>query len=127
MPYCNGHDFFHELEEVYKNELIYRAIVVVNIGGCEDMQYDLECYNHNVTYILSVNESIDYEKLDSRVLVMEYSLFKQFIDYMDYRYGIDNISFNLIAFAYDIPDDISNDMKSFYENIKKHNTNTIII
>lgn len=127
MPYYNGKDFFFELEEVYKNELIYRAIVVVNVGACEDMQYDLECYNHNAKYILHINENTDYEKLDSRVLVMEYPLFKQFIDYMDFKHGIENISYNLIAFSYDIPEDISNELKDFYNKINKNASNTIII
>jgi hypothetical protein len=127
MSYCNGNDFFYDLEEAYKNESIYRAIVIVNMGACEDMKYDLECYNHSATYILNISESTDYEKLNSRVLVMEYSLFKQFIDYMDYKYGIENISYNLIAFSYDIPSEISDDMKIFYKNITKHNSNTIII
>ncbi len=126
MSYCSGNDFFYDLEEVYKNELIYRSIIVVNIGNCEDMQYDLECYNHNAKYIMNINENIDYDKLDSRVLIMEYSLFKRFIDYMDYKYGIDNISYNLIAFTYDIPLDIKKDLKNFFNKIKK-NDNTIII
>jgi hypothetical protein len=58
---------------------------------------------------------------------MEYTLFKQFIDYMDYKYGIENISYNFIAFSYDIPDAISKDLKEFYNHTTKHNLNTIII
>lgn len=118
--------FIDDLETLYCDELIYRAIVVCQDGYESDMQELLESYGHTVHRIESVinDNDTDYETLDSRILLICCSAFKTLIQHLNKRYGLQNISYNLIAFAYDIDEDVCNQLKTWVEGL---NTNDIII
>lgn len=116
--------FINDLESVYTNELIYRSIIVCQNGTKSHVKDLLETYDHTISIINDIDTSIDYEKLDSRILLVSIDKFKSLIEYLDDKYGLQNVSYNLIAFTYDIDYDTWNNMKEWY--IKK-NGNGIII
>ena len=71
-------DFVNKLEEVYKNQLIYRTLVVYgNENNVCIYKYMLE-QNNNSVYVVN-DRKIDYDKLDHRILMVNDNKFKDFV------------------------------------------------
>jgi len=72
-------DFVNKLEEVYKNQLIYRTLIVYgNETYVSIYKYMLE-QNNNSVYVVN-NKKIDYDKLDYRILMVNDKKFKDFVE-----------------------------------------------
>lgn len=119
--------FFNDLEYIYTTNSIYRAIVVTDINCQEYMKKKLDMYNHTSIIIDDNIKDINYENIDCRVVIVDYNFFKTFIDHLNECYDINNSSYNLIAFSYDINDDIKNNLIKYYNNISYSKHNTILM
>lgn len=72
-------DFVNKLEEVYKNQLIYRTLIVYgNEKYVYIYKYMLE-QNNNSVYVVN-NKKVNYDKLDSRILMVNDKRFKKFVE-----------------------------------------------
>jgi len=72
-------DFVKNLEEVYKNQLIYRTLIVYgNENYVSIYKYMLE-QNNNSVYVVN-DKQIDYDKIDYRILMVNYKKFKEFVE-----------------------------------------------
>lgn len=119
-------DFIMKIEEIYKNELIYRALVVSDIGDAENIKNIFEENDHSVK-IFKKSEDIDYNILDCRIFVIEYLLYEEFLIYNILKYGIDNLPFNLIIYSCNIDNNIIEDLKEKYNKHTHNNNNKAII
>jgi hypothetical protein len=119
--------FFNDLENIYTTNSIYRAIVVTDINCQEYIKKKLDMYNHTSIIINDNIKDINYENIDCRVVIVDYNFFKTFIDHLNEYYDIINTSYNLIAFSYDINDNIRNKLINYYHNISYLKHNTIIM
>ena len=73
-------DFVNKLEEVYKNQLIYRTLIVYgNKKYVPIYKYMLE-QNNNSVYVVKNNNNINYDKLDYRILMVNDKKFKDFVE-----------------------------------------------
>ena len=72
-------DFVNKLEEVYKNQLIYRTLIVYgNEKYVSIYKYMLE-QNNNSVYIVN-NKKVDYDKLDCRIIMVNDKKIKDFVE-----------------------------------------------
>ena len=72
-------DFVNKLEEVYKNQLIYRTLIVYgNEKYVSIYKYMLE-QNNNSVYVVN-NKKINYDKLDYRILMVNDKKLKNFVE-----------------------------------------------
>ncbi len=126
--YNYDYNFLSNFENVYKNMLIYRSIIVVNnLNDIDYLKKNLINCDHTVFVIKDnniFNNNFNFNKLDKRVIIIPCSLFVNFIDYLN-----DNdlfSSFSLIAY-YNIDNLIKLLLTSYYNNITNNYCNTIII
>jgi hypothetical protein len=115
--------FINDMEGVYQTHSIYRGIVATNLNREEEYKELLEKNTHTVCIIHTVDD-IDYETLDSRVLVMDYLIFKEFVKKVLYN---KDTSYNFIGIAYDIDNEIKDELIAFYNNVSKYKSDVIII
>jgi len=120
----HNNNFVEDLEKIYQTYSIYRAIIVTDIKTEQEYTELLEQYNHSVRVINTITDQ-DYDNIDDRILLMNYEVFNNFMDYFDY--DIINTSFNLIAYTYDIKDNIKNNLVCKYNKLTKNNANNTII
>lgn len=72
-------DFVNKFEEVYKNQLIYRTLIVYgNETYVSIYKYMFE-QNNNSVYVVN-NKNIDYDKLDYRILMVNDKKYKDFVE-----------------------------------------------
>mgnify|MGYP003331299884 CR=1 FL=1 len=121
-------NFLYNFENIYKQMLIYRSIVVVN--NYNDAQYIKNLFvnkDHSVFIIKDdniLNNFFNLDKLDERVIIITSD---KFINLMNYLYNYNYFScISLIAF-YKLNNLIKLLLTSYYYNISKKNYNTIII
>ncbi len=129
--------FIEHLEELmFKEELIYRSILVTkNDKESSSLKKELQKKDYSVQIlddrIFKPNEiyNVDYNELNTRIIIMTYNKFKNFIEYIDeYNGGILQSSFNMIGFSYLIPDKIHDDLLLFYINKTNNNiTGTLFL
>jgi len=122
-------DFVHHIEDnIYGNELIYRSVIVVqNQTECSELKAILEDNDHNVC-IYKYNKYIDFNKIDRRILIVCVNEFKSFIYTLDkISDGLQNSSFNFIAFCSTIDDNHIKDMKEEYFKLSNNNINNSIL
>jgi hypothetical protein len=116
--------FINDMETMYQSHSIYRGIVVVNINKEDEYRSLLENNTHSVLIVHNI-EDVDYEALDSRVLIMDYLIFRQFINVLC------NIkqdtSYNFIGIAYDIDFELKDELIEHYNKHCKQNMDVIII
>lgn len=120
----HNNNFVEDLEKIYQTYSIYRAIIVTDIKTEQEYTELLEQYNHSVRVINTITDQ-DYDNIDDRILLMNYEVFNNFMDY--FSYNIINTSFNLIAYTYDIKDNIKNNLVCKYNKLTKNNANNTII
>jgi hypothetical protein len=111
----------NKLEDIYNNNLVYRTIVV-----CYDTdKYEkiLNMNNYDVFIIDNYNNNIEYETLDVRILLIDHTIF---IDFISRYYNNENTNipfYSLILF--DICEQTNNNLKIQYKKISKNNTQLI--
>jgi hypothetical protein len=72
-------DFVNRLEEVYKNQLIYRTLIVYgNKKNVSIYKHILED-NNNSVYVVNDKE-LNYDKLDYRILMVNEKKLKKFVE-----------------------------------------------
>lgn len=120
----HNNNFVEDLEKIYQTYSIYRAIIITDIKTEQEYTELLEQYNHSVRVINTITDQ-DYDNIDDRILLMNYEVFNNFMDY--FGYDIINTSFNLIAYTYDIKDNIKNNLVCKYNKLTKNNANNTII
>ena len=114
-----------DLGFVYENELIYRTMIVCNECNMDVIKNLLEKEDYSVFVMDTIEKSLDYESMDFRVLIVSCEMFKDAIEHFEGKYGLGNISYNFIAFAHDIDDDISAELKGWVQG--KTNKDIIFI
>lgn len=118
--------FINDLEDIYKDELIYRAMIVCKEGNEINTEVLLQDYGHTVFVVDEAQFHKDFENMDSRVLLVSCEYFKKFVMTLVEKYKYQDVLYNLVAFSYDINKDVSEELKMWYTQIKK-NENIIII
>lgn len=127
--YNNIKEFVKKIETIYTNELIYRALIITNdINDRNNIEDILTMNDHSVKVFTEINPEINYDKLDNRIFIIEYTIFKEFVNHMINRYGIENLPYNLIIFSYDLDNVNIDKLKKEYNGLTNSNmSNTIII
>ena len=73
-------DFVNQLEEVYKNQSVYRTLIVYGLKkNGVTYKYLLE-HNNNRVYMINDDKYLNCDKLDYRILMIEQSNYEKFID-----------------------------------------------
>lgn len=126
--YNYDYNFLSNFENVYKNMLIYRSIIVVNnINDINYLKNKLINSDHTI-FIINNNNIFDnnfnIDKLDKRVIIIPCNLFVNFINYLNEKELFS--SFSLIAY-YNLENLIKSLLTSYYNNITNNYYNTIVI
>jgi hypothetical protein len=119
--------FIADVENVYHTEYIYRGIIVTDINKEKHIKELLEFHNHSTYIIDIVNDDVNYEMLDSRILIMNYTNFKYALNNIDSNVGLLNSSYNFIGITYDIDNDMKNKLIHYYNDLTQNNKNKTII
>jgi len=107
--------FVEELDNIYKNNLIYRTIVVCDDNDICEYKDLLENKDYSVHVVKTIS-NINYDKLDYRIILINNNIFEDFLNNIISN-NINNF-YTFITFTNDIiKDDI----------IKKYNNNYDII
>ena len=85
------HDFVNYLEDIYKNQLIYFTLIIYN-SNLNMYKYLLE-QNDNSVHVVNMCDNIDYDKIDSRILLVNKNIYNDFIA----KHG--NSFYNLVIFT----------------------------
>ena len=123
-------DFVKHIEEnIYRQELIYRSILVAkNDRECMLIKMKLERNDYSAVIVETIYDSIDYNFIDNRIVIIEQSKFGDFIDHLDrHNGGILNSSYNFIAFSYNIDSRHVDEMITSYLGKTNNNSNNTII
>tara|TARA_B110001452_G_C14918195_1_gene321043 strand:- start:49 stop:441 length:393 start_codon:yes stop_codon:yes gene_type:complete len=121
-------NFLYNFENIYKQILIYRSIVVVE--NYNDALYieNLFVKNDHSVFIIKdsniLNNFFNLDKLDERVIIITSDIF---INLMNYLHNNNHFSFISLIVFYKLKDLIKLLLTSYYYNITKKNYNTIII
>jgi len=110
-----------KLEDIYNNNLVYRTIIVCH--DTDKYKKILNMNNYDVFIIDKYDNNIEYEKLDVRILLIDHTIF---IDFITCYYNNENISipfYSLILFH--ICEKTNKQLKIQYKNISKNNTQLI--
>jgi hypothetical protein len=118
----------HIEENIYKKELIYRSILVVksNIDGYR-LKTFLDNRDYTSQFVKNIDNDIEYNNIDCRILIMCTNMFKDFVNFLDLQNGINNSTYNFIGFDYSLDAECVNDLVSFYTRKTNNMTNTIIL
>lgn len=119
----------HIEENIYHRELIYRSILVVKskIEGVR-LKNLLDRKDYTSYIIKEIDNNIDYNDIDCRIMIICSNKFVEFIQHIDNTIGICNSSYNFIGFNYTIDDALVEKMVSFYlEKTNNNNNNTLIM
>ena len=119
----------HIEENIYHRELIYRSILVVKskLEGL-NLHNLLEYKDYTSHFVEDISDTLDYNDIDCRIMIVSTDKFKDFIQHIDNTVGINNSSYNFIGFNYTINDEWVNEMISYYIDKTKNNyKNTIIM
>jgi hypothetical protein len=97
--------FIEDIEEdIFCKELIYRTVVITN--NDIDKSIIEKCLTEKDYSVLSVDENalnIDFNNIDKRIVLINQSMFSEFIHHMEENNGgFANSSFNCIGISYDI-------------------------
>lgn len=117
--------FVEDLEFIYENKLVYRTMVVCGKSNKQSLKSKMEDYGHTVIVLDDINTDFDYEKMDARVLIVSDDMFKDVVEHFADKYGLNDISYNFVAFAYDLDNDVSANLKIWYK--EKNNSEDVII
>lgn len=85
------HDFVNYLEDIYRNQLIYRTLIIYN-SNLNMYKYLLE-QNDNSVHVVNMCDNIDYDKIDSRILLVNKNIYNDFVA----KHG--NNFYNLVIFT----------------------------
>jgi len=122
-------NFIENIEDnIYKQHLIYRSILITN-NNIESfiLKNELTKKDYNSMVVKSIDETIDYNNIDNRIIILSFDKFINFIDYIDIKSGLSNSSFNFIAFNYTINSETLEALIKFYMNKTNNNINNTII
>jgi hypothetical protein len=121
--------FLDDIEEyIYKEELIYRSLLVSkNVEESNMLKDDLQNRDYSVT-LYDNTLQIDWNNIENRIVIVSYADFKCFMDYLEtFNGGILKASYNFIAFSYMLEDSILQNLHNYYMFITKNNTCKTII
>ena len=116
-------------DNIYSNISIYRSIFVTDNKYTSDkLKIELDCKNYNSIIINTLSKNINYNEIDSRIVIITEDLLINFIKYLDkYCDGILNSTFNFIAFYPNINNNNTLKFIDFYMKITNNNNNNTII
>jgi hypothetical protein len=118
--------FIEHLEElIYRQELIYRSLLVTkNDRESHILNKELLKKDYSVKILKEIDPLVDYNILDSRILIVTKDNFESFIQHIDKRNGgIMSSTYSLIAFSYFIDEITINNLLAFYMKNSKNNAN----
>lgn len=121
--------FVTDLEnKIYNKELIYRSIIITNDDNTSLLiKTIMEDRDYSIKFVEEI-ENIDYNNIDTRILIMKYNIFEEFLNYMENKNGgVLNSSYNFISIYYTIPKDTVNELISIYLEKTNNNMNNTII
>lgn len=122
--------FVNNIEEyIYKSILVYRSILITNNEHESFILHKLMVKNDHYPIIINtIDEYIDYNNIDNRIIIITISNFIQLINHLNKDNNIiDTSSYNFIAFSYTIGQSIINKMILYYMELTDNNLNNTII
>jgi hypothetical protein len=119
----------HIEDNIYTKELIYRSILIVkNEKEAILLQKILQNKDHSVFILNRIDDHIDYNNIDIRIMIISYEIFEEFMEYLDKNNGgILNSSYNFLGFSYGISSDIVDKLIEYYVKKTMNNSNNTII
>ncbi len=123
-------NFIRHIDEyIFKNESIYRSILVTNNDKDSNiLKFRLENKDYSIMMLNKIDATINYNKINNRIIIITHDKFKEFINHLEtLEDGLISSTFNFIAFHYFIQDEIVEDMISYYISKTNNNINNTII
>lgn len=121
--------FIKDIEDnIFNKRLIYRSIFVVDSE--EELQLLMEKMSereYSIRAVKEIDKSIDYNKIDNRIVMLTHSTFVGFINNLRSYGNILDASYNLIAFSYEIDSATVADLMTFYYSATNNNANSTIL
>jgi|688.fasta_scaffold02140_13 hypothetical protein len=104
-------EILKKLEELYRNNLVYRTIIVCK--NIEDSKNILNTNNYNA-YVIDKYDNINYDSLDTRIFLIEKDNFIKFIkDSIDNENPYGSDFYNVVIFDSKGSNDHGNLKKEF--------------
>jgi hypothetical protein len=121
----NNHiKLLNELCDIYEDRLIYRTIIVTdNSNDSIDLYNILEDADYSALIVDKINDDINYNEVDKRIVIITKNKFKSFIKHLNNTFGIANSSYNLVLYSYNIEPDYTCKLEAFYKNVTKNLAN----
>jgi hypothetical protein len=120
--------FVKDIEDtIYKNELIYRSILVVkNNKESKLLKSLLEKKDYSVAILGELSTNIDYNAIDERIVLVTFDKFKTFV--LQLQRSAEGLqAYNFIGLSYLLDNDTIYELKHFYISITNNNANDTII
>jgi hypothetical protein len=120
--------FVEDIEDsVYKNELIYRSLIVTkNAKESKMLKSFMNERDYSALLVNAIDYGKDYNTIDERIVIISYDKFKEFMQHLE-KSAEGWHAFNLIAMSTYIDDAVVEDLKSYYINKSNNNENDTII
>uniref|UniRef100_A0A6C0J2T8 Uncharacterized protein n=1 Tax=viral metagenome TaxID=1070528 RepID=A0A6C0J2T8_9ZZZZ len=120
----NNHiKLLNQLCDIYEDRLIYRTIIVTdNINDSINLYNILENADYSVLIVNKLDNNINYNEVDKRIVLITRNKFKNFIKYLNNTFGIAN-SYNLVLFSYNIDTKYTYKLNNYYKDLTKNITN----
>jgi len=114
-------EFLSDINKIYHEESIYRSIIITeNEEEAIEILNDLEQQDYTIKLLLNKIIHCDYNNINERIIIIPINLFKILIKYIDkLNGGIDNSSYNFIAFSYNIKKNTLKENSDWYKNMIK--------
>lgn len=120
----NNHiKLLNQLCDIYEDRLIYRTIIVTdNINDSINLYNILENADYSVLIVNKLDNNVNYNEVDKRIVLITRNKFKNFIKYLNNTFGIAN-SYNLVLFSYNIDTKYTYKLNNYYKDLTKNITN----
>lgn len=117
----NNHiKLLNQLCDIYEDRLIYRTIIVTdNINDSINLYNILENADYSVLIVNKLDNNINYNEVDKRIVLITRNKFKNFIKYLNNTFGIAN-SYNLVLFSYNIDTKYTYKLNNYYKDLTKN-------
>jgi len=114
--------------KIYNKELIYRSIILTNDKSTSLLiKAVMEDRDYSIKFVEEI-ENINYNDIDTRILIMNCAIFEDFLNYLENKNGgVTNSSYNFISIYYTTPTETVKNVIDTYLRMTNNNINNTII